>query len=385
MERILPGEDETQLLRTILHRGDAAHEAWRAFQGGLRDLPSLFRTDTGNRKRLSPLLLHSIRENRLDADPALLTILKTATLREELRVSIVRRIAGEVYGALRSHDLPFLVLKGAALSESVYDDPTWRHAHDIDLLLPPDMLDRAAAALAEVGLQEAPRLQWAQGRDFRHTTELPFLLLSRLYRVPFYRAPFERLYARGRTLTRDPIGAIRVLDPTDALLHCLGHASYCPGRSNLLWVVDAWMLLRHSDPVDWDSFEDRLRDMRLEVPVATMVRYLAEEVGAPIPEAIVAETARGLSGASGLQRDVALFGARQAIGRHPGLRGRRPLPWWGRFKLMRWALLPSLDYLDWAYGRPPRVTLPLLYLTRPVSALAERMKWALVRAVRRRS
>ena len=381
MDRILPGPDETRLLRAILHRGDTAHASWQAFQDGLRDLPSLFRTDTGNRKRLSPLLLDSIRENRLDADPKLLTILKTATLREELRVSIVRRIAGEVYEALRARDIPFVVLKGGALVESVYADPTWRHAHDIDLLLPPGTVDLAAAAVTEVGLREAPRLAWDQGRDFRHTTELPFLLLSRLYRVPFYRAPFEDLQTRTRTLTRDVLGTFQVLDPTDALLHCLGHASYCPGRSNLLWVVDAWMLLHHSE-VDWDAFERRMAEMRLEVPVATMVRYLADEIDAPIPVEAIERTTSAFSSANALRRDVALFGARQASRQHPGLRGRPPLTWRGRLKLLRWELVPSPAYLDWAYGHPPRLALPGIYLARPVSALAERLKWRLIRSLR---
>lgn len=385
MDRILPGYDETQLLRAVLHRGDRAREAWAALQGGLSDLPSLFRTDTGNRKRLSPLLLHSIRENALEADPTLLTILKTATLREELRVTVVRRIAGEVYEALRSHDLPFLVLKGSALSESVYSDPAWRHSHDIDLLLPPDAVDRAARVVGVLGLSEAARLPWDQGRDFRHKTELPVLLLNRLYRVPFYRSSFERLEARGRTLDRDVLGAIRVLDPTDALLHCLGHASYCPGRSNLLWVVDAWMLLQHSESVDWDDFGTRLADMRLEVPVGTMVRYLAEEVGAPIPQQVVEWAMGGLSSAGSLRRDVALFGARQTSARHAGLRGRLPLTRRERLKLLQWELLPSPAYLDWAYDHPPRFALPGLYLLRPVSALLDRVKWRLIGALRRRA
>ena len=385
MDRILPGPDETHLLRAILHRGEDAHEAWNAFQGGLSDLPSLFRTDTGNRKRLSPLLLHSIRENGLVADPTLLTILKTATLREELRVAVVRRIAGEVFDALRTHDLPFLVLKGAALAESVYADPAWRHSHDIDLLFPPDALDRAAEVVGALGLTEAPRLPWQQGRDFRHTTELPILLLERLFRVPFYPSSFERLQARGRTLCPDPLGPVRVLDSTDALLHCLGHASYCPGRSDLLWAVDAWMLLQQPDSIDWDDFQGRIAEMRLEVPVGTMVRYLADEVGAPIPAESVERAMQGITTAGALRRDVALFGARQTSGRHPGLRGRTSPTWRERLKLLQWELLPSLEYLDWAYEHPPRLALPGLYLIRPVSALTERLKWRLIRALRGRA
>lgn len=66
-----------------------------------------------------------------------------------------------------------------------------------------------------------------------------------------------------------------------------------------------------------------------------------------------------------------------------GLRGRSALTWRGRLKLLRWELLPSPAYLDWAYGHPPRLTLPGIYLARPVSALTERIKWCLIRSLRR--
>ncbi|NNF39339.1 MAG: hypothetical protein HKN71_11780, partial [Gemmatimonadetes bacterium] len=273
---------------------------------------------------------------------------------------------------------------GAALGESVYDDPAWRHAHDIDLLLPPAEVERAAKVMTDLGFREAPRLRGSQGRDFRHQTELPVLLLERAYRVGFYRAPFELLDERSHDLTRDGLGTIRVLDPTDALLHCLGHASYSPGRSNLLWVVDAWMIMKSGGGVDWEVFDSRAADMRIEVPLATMIRYLADEIDAPIPPDTVARAVAALATADTLRRDVALFGARQSLAGHPDLRGRTPLSWRGRLRLLRWELLPSPDYLDWAYDGPSRLTLPAIYVSRPVSALAERVKWRVIRAVRRR-
>jgi hypothetical protein len=125
--------------------------------------------------------------------------------------------------------------------------------------------------------------------------------------------------------------------------------------------------------------------MRLEVPVGTMVRYLADEVGAPIPAESVERAMKGITTAGALRRDVALFGARQASGGHPDLRGRTSPTWRVRLKLLQWELLPSLEYLDWAYGHPPRLALPGLYLIRPVSALTERLKWRLIRALRDRA
>lgn len=382
--RILPGRDETLLLRAILHRGEPAREAWDAFRGPVRDLPALFRTDTGNRKRLSPLLLASIRENRLEADPGLATVVKTATLREELRVDAYRRIAGEVYAALHDEGVPFVVLKGAALMETVYAEAAYRHAHDIDLLLPEGALDRAAARLRALGLVDAPALPWGQGLDLRHATELPVLLTRRLFRIPFYRGGHATVAERGADWRLGEGPLLRRPDATDALLLALGHASYCPGRSNLLWAVDAWMLLRGIEAVDWDALPERAREMRVELPVAMMLDYLGSELDAPVPEGVAGALRAGVEGAGGIRRDVALFGARQAQGAHPELEGRPRTPWRERLTLLRWELLPSREYVSWAYGRPPAVLLPLIYLARPFSALAERARWAVVRRLRRR-
>jgi hypothetical protein len=381
--RLLPGPDETHLLRAILHRGPSAHEAWQAFGKSVQDLPALFRTDTGNRKRLSPLLLTSVRENGLDADPRLATVVKTATLREELRVDILAGLAGAAYRALGEAGVPFLVLRGAALMERGYAEPAHRHAHDIDVLVPPGRLDDAVRAVRDVGFDAPQPLPWGQGRVVRHRTELPIRFVERAFRLPFYALAWDPLAERA---VRGPLAGVDEVptpDATDALLLALGRAAYCPGRSNLVWIVDAWMLIERAGAIDWDALVARASAARLELPLTVQLRYLRDEVGAAVPEQIPAALERAAPERDGLRRDVALFGARQNQGAHPELERRARPPLAERWTLLRWELLPSADYLSWAYGDPPRVLLPLIYLTRPFSALAERVRWAVLRRIRR--
>ncbi len=382
LERILPGRDETLLLRAILHRGDEAREAWEDFQGRLPDLPSLFRTDTGNRKRLSPLLLESIRENGLDADAPLRTVIKTATLREQLRSDIYRRIGGDVFDALGRRGFEFVVIRGAALAETAYAAPFLRHAHDIDVVLMPERIRDAAAVVRELGFADAPPLDRAQGVDLRHGTELPVLLLSRLHRLPFYRGHLGDGGLRTRRVEGPGTGAMTVLDPVDALVHALGHASYSPTRSNLLWAVDAWMLIHGTPALEWSAVPARARDMRVELPLSVLLGYLARDLGAPVPPPILTELGAAHEGSGadgGLRRDVALFGARQSGGAHPELSGRPPLTPAQRLTLLRWELWPSRAYVSWVYDDPPAALLPLLYLVRPFSAALERIRWRLAR------
>ena len=46
---------------------------------------------------------------------------------------------------------------------------------------------------------------------------------------------------------------------------------------------------------------------------------------------------------------------------------------------LRWLLLPSRGYLEWAYGRRRSVALPLVYLERLARYVARRTSWQLRR------
>lgn len=53
--------------------------------------------------------------------------------------------------ALADEDIPILILKGHALGATVYQQPMLRPYGDFDLLVPPEKLDAASAALARLG------------------------------------------------------------------------------------------------------------------------------------------------------------------------------------------------------------------------------------------
>src|SRR5262249_35804635 len=59
--------------------------------------------------------------------------------------------------AAAAHELPTILLKGAALVSTAYSDPAGRHMIDIDVLVSPALVSRARAAAAKVGLGPAAR------------------------------------------------------------------------------------------------------------------------------------------------------------------------------------------------------------------------------------
>src|SRR5262249_46243814 len=69
-----------------------------------------------------------------------------------LRNWIVEGFVDEIAAALSAARIAVILLKGAALLRTVYDDPALRRVSDIDLLVDERDLDRAGAQLRTLGL-----------------------------------------------------------------------------------------------------------------------------------------------------------------------------------------------------------------------------------------
>jgi hypothetical protein len=69
---------------------------------------------------------------------------------------VLRRQLRDVANAFAARRIPALVLKGAEFADRLYPRPDLRPFGDIDLLVPSDAVERAAAALVESGYAETP-------------------------------------------------------------------------------------------------------------------------------------------------------------------------------------------------------------------------------------
>jgi hypothetical protein len=150
---ILPTPEQTSLLRACLCTGDSGRQAWNLWQEQFGEANNGCRDDRRVPKSLRPLLLNALRRNDVLVDRALLTSLRRAYLTEELRSKIYRRICQNVLSVLTSERVPAILLKGAALAETIYGDPALRHCHDIDILVRDDDLPRAASLLSPLGFR----------------------------------------------------------------------------------------------------------------------------------------------------------------------------------------------------------------------------------------
>jgi hypothetical protein len=374
LSAILPVPEQTWLLRACLLDGEAGREAWHTWHALAGDAKAAMVEDRWSVKRLLPALYVALRRNEAVVDATLLSYLRLAYVREQMRATTYQRICGDVVAVLAAADVPALLLRGGALAATVYDDPAVRHCHDLAFLVRPQDIPRAADALQNAGLTPLAHAPNAESpyAALRHETSLPVELHGRLFTVPMYELPWEELWLRACDVT---IGgrATRVLSPADALLHVSCHAFSSASRESLRWVMDAWHILRRDGAVAWEVLGASAERGRLALPALVTLRYLVESLGAPVPAPVLDRLEAAVARAPVVERDVALRAVRNgACESVSALLGRTRGGWHVRALTVAWLLFPSRAYVrDVAAGREGAGVL-FHYLERPINYLRRR-------------
>lgn len=377
---LLPTSEETLLLRICLSPREAARDAWTEWRNQ-RDRSGKALLKNRSVKKLRPLLFNAVKSHSLEIDKEALTYLRTAYLKEELRNAAVRRICCEVLLMLEKERLAPIVLKGAALAETVYSNPVLRHCHDIDILLPDEELSRPAGFLPSLGF----RVCAAPNSHSRHLkmvqgSGLPLEFHGRLLDVPYYQMPISEIRSRCRSQVIASVNS-HILNPADSLLHVCGHASYSGRRQSLRWVTDAWFIIDRHPDLEWNELLNSIQRSHLALPMSVMLEYLAGTLEAPIPSSFLTRLSAAASQSDAIERQLALRGTRSDGQRSLRELFRKTTNWRERLFVVQWLLFPSPGYLSWVDQIHPWL-LPFHYLYRPLRYAAGRLQSSLKGAVR---
>jgi hypothetical protein len=241
--------DPDRLVRAALYHGFAVDALGAAREGRLA-LPE------GQRRTL--------------ADVAAIGVLRSAALRRELPA--VAEAAGE----------PVLV-KGPALADRYYPDPRLRPFVDLDLLVPPERLRDAAAALAPLGFEVReefrPRFAEIHGHD-----------VHMVKRIGSYEIGVELHWRIGD----DPIGngldhelllaeaerlnGVAVPGTSQQLLVVSLHL-LSDRAKRLVWVRDVERVARSADEPDWERAFALAEELGLAWVLHRALDYAAEHLG----------------------------------------------------------------------------------------------------------
>jgi hypothetical protein len=337
-----PSPAQERLLAAALLEGPAGLAAWQEASPTL-DLDS---PDFGASVVL-PLLYRRLKAQGVD-DPRL-GIFKGIHRRNWVRNERLLHAAWPVLGRFAERGIEVALLKGAAMLATSYADLGLRYMADVDILVPTADRRRAIALLGECGFVpvdgfspdavDAIMPATTPSYGFRDAAGLSVDLhwhVLHQSRQPHADAAFweaaRRLEFRGLP--------IRVLDPSDRLLHVLAHGLRWNEVAPLRWVIDSALILTGTaGGPDLARLVAQARLRRLSVPVWRALDYLSRRFAIPVPEDALQALRRAGSALQRWEADLeeldpgarspvreAVYGYlaelrdRTALGRRPGWR-----------------------------------------------------------------
>ncbi|MGH2555357.1 MAG: nucleotidyltransferase family protein [Actinomycetota bacterium] len=202
----------------------------------------------------------------------------------------IERMLMAIDEAFADADIEYLVLKGSALAQTVYSDPSLRPFADLDLLIRGAHWERACALLPSLGLsRQHPESRRgfvdAFGKAAVHVDGAgPELDLHRRLVV----GP-HGLCADPDELFEDPVWFrlggrwLRTLDDGLLFLHACMHAALGHRTPRLLPLRDV-LQVAETGAIDWDLVAERARRWRLRAVIGYAVRSAENLLGVRPPE-----------------------------------------------------------------------------------------------------
>jgi len=324
--------------------------------------------------RVGPLVYSALRRLPMppDATPAL-EVVKCAYVATAARNAVLFGALKMVLEALSAGRTPVIVLKGAALAETVYPERALRPMADIDLLIREEDLEKAECQLRDIGYEVAHDPQTKTELRTRHhhwvfrsarpvaggiPIELHWSLDPRGQPAGWdVRALFERATAASLA------GAdALILEPEDLILHLCRHLCRHRFNGGVIALCDIAAAISHYDGgVDWSRVQARAAEFGASEYAFVPLHLAADLMGAGVPASALA----GLRRSGGDDRTLEL--ARERILEEKGdVRGAAEL-WlrWRRRGLGRRAAAVQRALLPGTVGKRRRA-LPTATGPRPL-------------------
>jgi len=248
---------------------------------------------------LGPLLYPVVRGQNL-VPPSLqedwrvlyyLNVVRNTHLSNELR-EVVRHLAAE--------GIVVIVLKGVALSETVYGNPGLRPMSDLDLLVRRRDVRDALDALAPFGYRPSTIepfsdkfADWEIKRVLYKNGPVPAVLDLHwcLFSSDYHQYTLSTDWFWETALPAPILGTpCSVLGPEGQILHLCAHLAYHHGQKDapqLLWLHDVAEVIRYyQTKIDWAQVLDRAKAYDLVLPLQLVLTRVVEEWHAPVPNDI---------------------------------------------------------------------------------------------------
>ena len=202
-----------------------------------------------------------------------------------------------VLTALDAADIPVIVLKGAALAQTLYPDPGLRPMSDLDLLVSFERLDHAVQTANDFGYQGDdavsywPSLERVLGHHERLQNKKDVNLelhWSLTQAINGDHTLTDWFWEQTQPLSSN--SEAQMLSPTSHLMYLSAHLFLGHGaaRGLLLWLYDLHLLLADSsNKIDWDALLAQAQRLKWNAPLAAALSQLQDIFEMEIPPEIL--------------------------------------------------------------------------------------------------
>ncbi len=260
-----------------------------------------------------------------------------------------------------------IVLKGAALTETVYKNIALRPMRDLDLLIRREQWAAALTLMAQAGFRQTAFIERESYPAVLEKSGIEPVTLE-LHRSLFHSLHYQQNLALDwfwETATCAPSSTepMKVLGLEAQILHLCGHlALHHIHQPSLLWSNDlAELIFTNKDKIQWDIFIDKAQTLQLILPSQKILVPIARDWGAPVPQEVL-EQLQSLPVTEAERRAFALSTAvKQSEGEGYWMRLQEITGWHRRLAyVLKW-LFPAPDALRSRYKISRSWLLPLAY------------------------
>lgn len=289
----LPTRGQEALLHACLCPPELFGQHWQVW----RDAEDIERLDESS-NRLLPLLFRQAELAGWEDHEMgrLRGIYRYQWCRNQLMLAELRRITQ----ALNLASTEVLLLKGAAMIATYYEDPALRPMSDLDIMVRPDDFEKASQILRQLGYTQRFSVDFAKIRSERltHAIEFTRSINGQTWEIDLHWTPLHRAtwpgaeksfweHSKAVTLKGE---ACRTFDATHQLLHACLHGALWNALPPMRWVTDAMWILRKDD-IDWHRLMEHARALNGMQLLKNSLAYIHSHFDAPIPDAVLKQLA----------------------------------------------------------------------------------------------
>lgn len=241
------------------------------------------------RTGLSGLLLEQFNIHNIKPPAHIADRLQCAAMQGAAHQINLMRELERILKVFQSANIPVMLLKGAALTKTIYSRPDLRPMSDLDLLIKPEDAQRTLNVLTQNGCRRGFDLIRA---DFFPTYHYEVELITNApvpARIDLHVRPFRPLRL-SQTMREDALwknahtvqfGDAQALIPSTEtmFIHLAAHSAY-HGNSRLIWLYDIKRFVDQYDSLmDWSAVVESAREWKLSLPVLNAIESCTKIFG----------------------------------------------------------------------------------------------------------